>query len=105
MSQTTSLLAGAEQDILPETIPERADHVPPFARSLGTLLRLLGRPVSMPLLLSGILGIYAITVTVHALYNLLISAGGAGEILGYCLPAMLIAGWKLWPVIGKDDAR
>lgn len=30
--------------------------VPPFARSLGTLLRLLGRPVSMPLLLSGILG-------------------------------------------------
>ena len=56
MSQTTSLLAGAEQDILPETIPERADHVPPFARSLGTLLRLLGRPVSMPLLLSGILG-------------------------------------------------
>lgn len=56
MSQTTSLLAGADQDILPETIPERADHVPPFARSLGTLLRLLGRPVSMPLLLSGILG-------------------------------------------------
>ena len=55
--------------------------------------------------LSGILGIYAVTVTVHALYNLLISAGGAGEILGYCLPAVLIAGWKLWPVIGKDDAR
>lgn len=55
--------------------------------------------------LSGILGIYAITVTVHALYNLLISAGGAGEILGYCLPATLIAAWKLWPVIGKDDAR
>ena len=56
MSQTTSLLAGADQDILPGTIPESADHVPPFARSLGTLLRLLGRPVSMPLLLSGILG-------------------------------------------------
>ena len=55
--------------------------------------------------LSGILGIYAVTVTVHALYNLLISAGSAGEILGYCLPAVLIAGWKLWPVIGKDDAR
>ena len=55
--------------------------------------------------LSGILGIYAVTVTVHALYNLLISAGSAGEILGYCLPAMLIAAWKLWPVIGKDDAR
>lgn len=44
--------------------------------------------------LSGILGIYAVTVTVHALYNLLISAGGAGEILGYCLPAMLIAAWE-----------
>lgn len=58
MSQTTNLSsAGADQDILPpETIPESADHVPPFARSLGTLLRLLGRPVSMPLLLSGILG-------------------------------------------------
>ena len=37
--------------------------------------------------LSGILGIYAVTVTVHALYNLLISAGGAGR-----NPGLLLAG-------------
>ena len=36
--------------------------------------------------LSGILGIYAVTVTVHALYNLMVSAGGAGERPGV-LPA------------------
>ena len=51
--------------------------------------------------LSGILGIYAVTVTVHALYNLMVSAGGAGEVLGYCLPALLIAAWKLWPAFER----
>ena len=51
--------------------------------------------------LCGILGIYAVTVTVHALYNLMVSAGGAGTILGYCLPAALIAAWKLWPAIRR----
>lgn len=55
--------------------------------------------------LSGILGIYAVTVTVHALYNLMVSAGGAGTILGYCLPAALIAAWKLWPAIRKSYGR
>ena len=51
--------------------------------------------------LCGILGIYAVTVTVHALYNLMVSAGGAGTVLGYCLPAALIAAWKLWPAIRR----
>lgn len=55
--------------------------------------------------LSGILGIYAVTVTVHALYNLMVSAGGTGKILGYCLPALLIAAWKLWPAIQKTNRR
>lgn len=36
--------------------PEGVDRIPSFARSLSTLLRLLGRPVSMPLLLGGIMG-------------------------------------------------
>lgn len=51
--------------------------------------------------LCGILGIYAVTVTVHALYNLMVSAGGVGTVLGYCLPAALIAAWKLWPAIRR----
>lgn len=55
--------------------------------------------------LSGILGIYAVTVTVHALYNLMVSAGGAGEVAGYCLPALLIGAWKLWPAIRKSYGR
>ena len=55
--------------------------------------------------LCGILGIYAVTVTVHALYNLMVSAGGAGEVLGYFLPAVLIAAWKLWPAVRKGDVR
>ena len=55
--------------------------------------------------LSGILGIYAVTVTVHALYNLMVSAGGAGEVLGYFLPAGLIVAWKLWPAVRKSDVR
>lgn len=42
--------------VLPDSIPESADHTPSFAHSLRTLLRLLGRPVSLPLLLSGIRG-------------------------------------------------
>ena len=42
--------------VLPDTIPEGTDHTPPFAHSLRTLLRLLGRPVSLHLLLSGIRG-------------------------------------------------
>ena len=55
--------------------------------------------------LCGILGIYAVTVTVHALYNLMVSSGGAGTALGYCLPAALIAAWKLWPAIRKSYGR
>lgn len=39
-----------------DSIPESADHTPSFAHSLRTLLRLLGKPVSLPLLLSGIRG-------------------------------------------------
>lgn len=42
--------------VLPDSIPENADHTPSFAHSLRTLLRLMGRPVSLPLLLSGIRG-------------------------------------------------
>ncbi|MBB5144080.1 type I secretion system permease/ATPase [Desulfovibrio intestinalis] len=42
--------------VLADSIPESADHTPSFAHSLRTLLRLLGRPVSLPLLLSGIRG-------------------------------------------------
>ncbi len=42
--------------VLPDSIPESADHTPSFAHSLRTLLRLMGRPVSLPLLLSGIRG-------------------------------------------------
>lgn len=42
--------------VLADSIPESADHTPSFAHSLRTLLRLMGRPVSLPLLLSGIRG-------------------------------------------------
>ena len=35
----------------------------------------------------------------------MVSAGGAGEVLGYFLPAVLIAAWKLWPAVRKGDVR
>ncbi len=45
---------------------------------------------------SGFLGVYAVTVTVHALYNLLVSGEGIFRMMGYGLPAGLILVWKLW---------
>lgn len=51
---------------------------------------------------SGYLGVYAVTVTVHALYNLLVSCDGVSRILGYGLPAALIAVWKLGSMRKKE---
>lgn len=39
-----------------EAIPEGVDRIPPFIHSLYALMRLLGKPVSMPLLLGGVMG-------------------------------------------------
>lgn len=43
---------------------------------------------------SGLLGVYAATVTVHALYNLLVSGELAARVLGYLFPAALIVIWR-----------
>lgn len=43
---------------------------------------------------SGLLGVYAATVTVHALYNLLVSGGLAARVLGYLFPAAVIVVWR-----------
>lgn len=45
---------------------------------------------------TGYLGVYAVTSTVHALYNLLVSHPGLSRILGYALPVTLILLWKLF---------
>lgn len=45
---------------------------------------------------SALLGVYAATVTIHAIYNLLISGDAAAQVIGYALPAALIVGWKLY---------
>lgn len=56
--------------------------------------------------LCGFLGVYAATATVHALYNLLVSSPGAARLLGYALPAALIAGGQAVRLRrnGKEDA-
>ncbi len=56
MRQEQKTASDQTASVLADSIPESADHTPPFAHSLRTLLRLLGRPVSLPLLLSGIRG-------------------------------------------------
>ena len=53
--------------------------------------------------ISGLLGVYAVTITVHALYNLMYSYGGVIRILGYCLPAILIVAWKAGEVRKKAN--
>ena len=52
---------------------------------------------------SGYLGVYAVTVTVHALYNLLVSQAGISLILGYALPTAVIILWKFTPRIQRTN--
>lgn len=54
--------------------------------------------------LSGFLGVYAVTVTVHALYNLMVSGEGVLRIVGYGVPALAIALWK-WRSLRQEAGR
>ena len=56
MRQEQEFAADTDPKAVSDSIPENADHTPPFAHSLRALLRILGKPVSLPLLLSGIRG-------------------------------------------------
>lgn len=44
---------------------------------------------------TGLMAVYAVTVTVHALYNLLVSCAGLSRVLGYMLPVALIGAGKV----------
>lgn len=52
---------------------------------------------------SGYLSVYAVTVTVHALYNLLVSQAGISRVLGYALPTAVILFWKFTPRIQRTN--
>ena len=56
MRQEQEFAADTDPKAVSDSIPENADHTPSFAHSLRALLRILGKPVSLPLLLSGIRG-------------------------------------------------
>lgn len=58
-----------------------------------------------PETLSGFLGVYAVTITIHSLYNLLVFSGGVGRILGYLLPAGLLIAWQCWETMRKRISR
>ena len=44
---------------------------------------------------TGLMAVYAVTVTVHAIYNLLVSCAGLSRVLGYMLPVALIGAGKV----------
>ena len=45
--------------------------------------------------IAGICGLLGATITLHAIYNLLIAYGGVAQYIAYALPALLVAAGKL----------
>ena len=82
--QTTHVILTSQPDAEPYAANEMS--------RLGWPVRLVRRLALETV--SGLLGLYAATVTVHALYNLLVSGGLAARVLGYLFPAAVIVVWR-----------